>query len=182
MNYNIKNMEKTVAGLRQDVDEIQRLLGGNETHEFRRTSDGCGYQQRRVITSIKSGNRATDWENLPLVSNALAAMDWSVINFGYYQTGNVITVTYGNIWHGTRSRIEVAGDDITIAANQTWIWVEYPFGTGAATIESGTDMPVSTPETLKRALSLWAYDVGTENSALAELCWVSDIFLDGEFG
>jgi hypothetical protein len=98
--------------------------------------------------------------------------DWSEISFGHTLSENTVTIAAGKIRHGTRTANTVTTADVVISGN-TWIWVEYPYGTEAATIESGASEPVSDATTLKWPLSYWTYVDSV--ASLDHICHVGDI-------
>lgn len=106
-------------------------------------------------------------------------VDFTQFSFGCSVNGATVTVQAGKVRHGTHEPIEVASADVTITVDQTWIWIEYEYGSGVATIESGTTEPQDDVATHKHALSLWGFadDVAT----LEHTYHVGDIFIPGVF-
>jgi hypothetical protein len=130
----------------------------------------------RAWERLTVANGYVTWSNgIPTIvvnSTADGGGSW---NYSFGSTlgeSNTVTIAAGTIRHGTRDPIVVATDDVVIA-EATWIWVEYPYGTGAATIESGATEPTSTATTLKWPLSYWAYADST--ASLDHICYVGDI-------
>ncbi len=138
-----------------------------------------------ALTSLRDGNigggkyvcrgagGSLSFEDISITSGA------DLRNFAFGSTlgaSNTVTVQDGKIRHGTRTPIAVTGGDIVITEN-TWIWVEYPYGTGAATLESGADEPVSDATTLKQPLSYWTFADGV--ATLDHICHVNDINIHG---
>lgn len=108
-----------------------------------------------------------------MIAGRDSTTDWSELNLGYSQDGNVITITAGHLWFGVNDKIDIATADITINVDQTWIYVEHVFNSGTAAITSGTVVPVDNSTTSKWPLSLWGYVDST--ATIMELCWVGDI-------
>lgn len=115
-------------------------------------------------------------------SSTMSYSDWA---FGFSISGAVVTVNGGKVRHGTRTPVTATGTDITIAADNTWIFVAYTYGSGAATITSSTSEPVDTEEihnhvlylvTLTGAGGSAAASVGTGN-----IRSLGDIFIPGSF-
>lgn len=116
-------------------------------------------------------------------STTMSYSDWA---FGFSISGAVVTVNAGKVRHGTRTPISVAGVDITIAADQTWVFVSYPYGGGAASIMSSTTEPVDTEDTHNRALYLVTL-AGEGEEAVAsieprDISHLGDIWLPGNVG
>jgi hypothetical protein len=112
-------------------------------------------------------------------------MDYSKFAFGFTISGAVVTVNSGKVRHGTRTPVTAAGTDITIAADNTWIFVAYTYGS-TATITSSTSEPVDTEEVHNHALYLVTL-TGTPPSASASvgegnIRSLGDIFIPGSFG
>ena len=113
-------------------------------------------------------------------------IDWSIFAFGYSISGAVVTVNSGKVRHGTRTPVTVTGKDITITADNTWIFVAYTFG-GAATITSSTSEPRDTEEVHNHALYLVTLTAARGGSAgmasigAGNIKHVGDIWLPGAF-
>jgi hypothetical protein len=105
-------------------------------------------------------------------------LDLSKVAFDCTLSGAVVTVNTGRVSHGSRAIITVAGSDITITEDQTWIWVSYIYG-ASATIESGLTEPRDTETTHNRALSLWALSDGVVS--LERICHMGDVVIPGAF-
>lgn len=105
-------------------------------------------------------------------------MDWSQVAFGYSLSGNKVTVTTGAIRHGTRAAITIAETEITISADNTWIYVEYTIGTSASLV-SETDTPANTESVLAVPLHLWRLTSGI--ASIGRICHIGDIIIPGIF-
>lgn len=143
----------------------------------------------RAWETLAVSNGHVDWSNgtptivLDAPNEGAAGVggysDWA---FGYSIVGDVVTVNAGKIRHGTRAAISVSGDDITIASDQTYIWVEYPYGTGAATLESGTSEPTDDAETHRRLLYVVTLSEGAAIIGTGGIRHMGDIFIPGALG
>jgi len=103
--------------------------------------------------------------------------DWA---FGFSISGAVVTVNAGKVRHGTRTAVSAAGKDITIATDQTWVFVSYTYG-GSATITSSTSEPKDTEGVHNRALFLVTLTAGTASVAAGNIRHLGDIWLPGNF-
>ncbi|HOE94440.1 MAG TPA: hypothetical protein PLU97_03460, partial [Candidatus Cryptobacteroides sp.] len=84
-------------------------------------------------------------------------IDLASFSFGYSINGAWVTVNAGTIRHGTRPPVNVWSRDILIAADKTWIYVRYNFGSFGGTpafIESSMSEPVDTEDVHNHALYL----------------------------
>jgi hypothetical protein len=115
---------------------------------------------------------------LPSTSSTMSYSDWA---FGFSIDGAVVTVNAGKVRHGVRTPITVAGGDITIGADQTWVFVAYTYGSGAATITSSTSEPVDTEEVHNHALYLVTLTSGVASVAVGNIRHLGDIWLPGNF-
>jgi hypothetical protein len=126
-------------------------------------------------------NGHVDWSSgIPTIvvdQASSGGVDFTQFAFGCSVSEATVTVQAGKVRHGTEEPIEVESVDVTITADQTWVWIEYEYGSGVATIESGTTEPQDDVATHKHALSLWGFadDVAT----LEHTCHVGDIFIPG---
>lgn len=117
-----------------------------------------------------------------LSSTSSTMSDWA---FGFSISGAVVTVNGGKVRHGTRTPILAGGTDITIAADNTWIFVTYTYGSSLASILSSTSEPIDTEEVHNHALYLVTL-TGTGNGAVASveagnIKSLGDIFIPGSF-
>ena len=112
---------------------------------------------------------------------AVSAMSYSDWAFGFSCNGAVDTVNGGDLNHGTRTPIAVAGVAITIPADQTWVYVTYPFGGGAASIISSTTKPQITADTFVRILHLVTLTNGVASVAQGNIKYLGDITIPGSF-
>jgi len=142
----------------------------------------------RAWETLTVANGHVDWSNgTPII--VLDAMGggtdgvspYSEFAFGYSIVGAVVTVNAGKVRHGTRAAITVAGDDITIESDNTYIYVEYPYGTGAATLESGTDEPVDDEENHRRILYMVSLSDGVASIGIGGIKHLGDIYIPGAF-
>lgn len=112
-------------------------------------------------------------------NNTTSYTDWA---FGFSTSGAVVTVNAGRVRHGTRTPVAVAGAVITITVDQTWVFVSYPYGSGAATILSSTTEPVDTEEVHNRALFLITLTNGVASVKAGDIRYLGDIWLPGNTG
>jgi len=87
---------------------------------------------------VRGANGKATWGTLPKDE---ADMDYSDFAFGFSCSEDVVTVNGGYLFHGTLDAIAVAGDDITITDDATYIFVTYTIGSGVATLSSSTTLP-----------------------------------------
>lgn len=107
-------------------------------------------------------------------------MDCSNFAFGFSVSGAVVTVNSGKVRHGTRTPVTAAGKDITIAADNTWIFVAYTFGS-TATITSSTSEPIDTEEVHNHVLYLVTLTAGVASVGAGNIKSLGDIFIPGSF-
>jgi hypothetical protein len=138
----------------------------------------------RAWEKLAVHNGHVSWSNgIPTVvvdaggSSTTAYTDWA---FGFSITGAVVTVNAGKVRHGTRNPINVVGKDITIGADQTWVFVAYTYG-GAATITSSTSEPIDDAQTHNHALCLVTLTAGVASVAKGNIKSLGDIFIPGSF-
>ena len=103
--------------------------------------------------------------------------DWA---FGFSISGAVVTVNSGKVRHGTRMAVTAAGKDITIGADQTWVFCAYTYGS-TATITSSTTEPVDTETVHNHALFLVTLTSGAASVAAGNIKSLGDIFIPGSF-
>jgi hypothetical protein len=133
---------------------------------------------QRIDVMGRDGRKVLDFSNKR--TRNVASVDFSQFAFGFSVSGAVVTVTKGKVRHGTRTPITVASADITIATDHAWLYVNYPLGTGAATIEQSETEPVSTEDVIKWPLTQWRLQGGAASVELP-VRWVNDINLPGAF-
>lgn len=114
--------------------------------------------------------------NVPIYKKS--GLDLSKFAFGYSLAGNVVKVSQGNVRHGTRNVVAVAGGNITINADHTWIYVSYTYGGGAA-LENSTTAPTSVENILRVPLHKWRLESGVVR--LEQILHVGDIIIPGAF-
>lgn len=107
-----------------------------------------------------------------------AGLDISVFAFGYSASENIVTVSAGKVRHGTRAAVAVAAAPVTIAADHTFIWVDYTYA-GTAAIGSGTTEPSSTVTNLLVPLHQWKLTNGIVS--IEKIFHLGDIIIPGEF-
>ena len=106
-----------------------------------------------------------------------AYSDWA---FGFSINEAVVTVNSGKVRHGTRTAVIAAGKDITIATDQTWVFVSYTYG-GSATITSSTSEPKDTEEVHNHALFLVTLTSGVASVEKGNIKSLGDIFIPSVF-
>jgi hypothetical protein len=104
--------------------------------------------------------------------------DWA---FGFSISGAVVTVNSGKVRHGKRAAVTATGVDITIGADQTWVFCSYTFA-GTATILYSTTEPVDTEGVHNRALFLVTLTSGVASVEAGNIRHLGDIWLPGNFG
>ena len=134
------------------------------------------------LEEIASGNPVSSPE--VKIQNAKAfqgdaGIDWSIFAFGYSISGARVTVNSGKVRHGVRAPITVAETAVTIAADQTWIYVEHTFGAATAIVTSSLVEPIMTATTLRYPLHLWGLSGGTVS--VARILHLGDIIIPGVF-
>lgn len=107
-------------------------------------------------------------------------MDCSDWAFGFSISGAVVTVNSGKVRHGKRAAVTAAGLDITIGADQTWVFCSYTFA-GVATIMSSTSEPVDTEGVHNHALYLVTLTAGVASVEPGDISHLGDIWLPGNF-
>jgi hypothetical protein len=115
---------------------------------------------------------------------AMSYSDWA---FGFSISGAVVTVNAGKVRQGIRAAVTASQTNITISADQTWIYVEYElggaFGGGfdgwSATITSHLTEPQTNATTLKYPLHLWGVSAGIVS--LSKILHLGDIVIPGVF-
>ena len=139
--------------------------------------------------NLSVANGHVDWSaGIPtIVVDAAEESDNAANNqmsFGCTCTGadDVVTVQAGKVRHGIRTAISVAGDDITITDDQTWLWIEHVYGSGAATIESDTSEPQDDSTTHRRPLCLVSFADSIATIDDGNRFHVGDIFIPGVGG
>jgi len=120
---------------------------------------------------------------LKALKQSASTVDYTDFAFGYSINGAVVTVNAGTIRHGTRPPVRALSADITIAADNTWIFVAYTFGTFgiAASITSSMSEPVDTEEVHNHALYLVTLSEGVASIGAGNIKHVGDIWLPGAF-
>ena len=119
---------------------------------------------------------------LPSTSSIMSYSDWA---FGFSISGNVVTVTGGTVWQGTRPPVTVAGSQtINVLADYTWVYVEgswgYPnAGVYPPSILSGTTRPAHNSTTYRFPLHLWRLVGGV--ASLERIHHLGDIFIPGVY-
>jgi hypothetical protein len=88
-------------------------------------------------------------------------------------------VNAGKVRQGVRAAVTASQTNITISADQTWIYVEYAFGGGSATITSHLTEPQTNTTTLKYPLHLWGVSAGIVS--LSKILHLGDIVIPGVF-
>lgn len=116
------------------------------------------------------------------VDNEASTMSYSDWAFGFSISGAVVTVKAGKVRHGVRTPILVGSTAVTIAADQTWVFVSYPYGSGAATIASSTTEPVDDAGTHNHALFLVTLTGGVASVEAGNIRHLGDIWLPSNVG
>jgi hypothetical protein len=113
-------------------------------------------------------------------SSTMSYSDWA---FGFSISGAVVTVNMGYLFFGKRFPKSIAGKDITITNDLTYIFVRYNMDTYpyVATIESSTTFPSITDTTVELPLHLWRVINGTVSLAYGGIFQLGNIVLSGVF-
>jgi hypothetical protein len=109
-------------------------------------------------------------------------MDYSDFAFGFSVSGNQVTITVGEVRHGTRVPITATtfgSLPITINTDQTWIYCTYVFGGTSAQVVSSVIEPVTTSTALNYPLHLWGVSDGVVS--VARILHLGDIIIPGVF-
>ncbi len=87
-----------------------------------------------------------------------AGIDLSLFAFGVVSiSGADVTINAGEVSHGVRSIITVAGATKTIVSDYSYIWVEYTLGGSGVIADPSTTRPVSNSSTLRVWLALFRF-------------------------
>ncbi|MDD5485939.1 MAG: hypothetical protein PHW65_00030 [Dehalococcoidales bacterium] len=154
--FNYKTRVDTVESLSDRVARIERLLNRLQFWEVNDITLGVNVlRRRRVSPNTRMGGISRgQWHDVTGLNYEYgggtdsATASYDNFAFGFSISGAVVTVNGGYVFHGMRSPITVSGGDITIAADNTYIYVTYVFGSGAAFVTSSTAFPQHTATTL----------------------------------
>jgi hypothetical protein len=116
-----------------------------------------------------------------------ADMSYSDWAFGFSISGAVVTVTAGEIHHGSRTVIDVAQTNITITADYQYVWVEYTFGAAAGGYPPAAVIPApqpSRPVSDETTFRCWLHQFRAINGvvSLYRIGHLGNIELPGSFG
>jgi hypothetical protein len=134
-----------------------------------------------AINGLKARGMDAGGEDGPPETLIMGGTSYSNWAFGFSIRGAVVTVNSGKVRHGTRTPVTAAGKDITIAADQTWVFVTYYYGTSTASITSSTSEPVNTEEVHNHALFLVTLTGGIAQVESGNIRSLGDIFIPGAF-
>ena len=112
----------------------------------------------------------------PSSTSTMSYSDWA---FGFSISGAVVTVTTGKVYQGIRAAVTVAQTNVTISADQTYIYVQFAFGGTSATVLGNTVLPPTNATTLIYPLHLWGVSAGTVS--IARILHLGDIIIPGNF-
>jgi hypothetical protein len=179
-NQTIDQMRETVRVLSQKVNLIERMLDRKEIKEAK-VESGDVYD-RTTRLSMNNGMLSSEWRKTDVTGTGdNADMSYSDWAFGFSVSGNVVTMTTGEVRHGSRPPVTafVAGSGITINADQTWIYCTYTFGGTSAQVVSSVIEPVTTATTLNYPLHLWGVSNGVVS--VKKIIHLGDIVIPGVF-
>ena len=89
-----------------------------------------------------------------------------------------ITIATGNIWVGEQSAVTIAETEITITANNQYIWIEYNFNTNTGSLATpSSTLPVSASPVVVWPLCKAGYSSG--HAVISQYLWIGDIHLPG---
>ena len=135
--------------------------------------------------AVRNGH--VDWSNgmptivMDEIDDGLGekAMDYSDFAFGFSVSGAVVTITAGEIHHGTRAVVTVASVVKTITQDLQYIWVEYTFGGSAVIAAPSTTRPVSTETVMK--VWLGRFNLTDSTASLNRIGHIGNIEIPGAF-
>jgi len=177
-NQSVEQLKATTQQLALRVNQLERLLDGKEIDEVN-FLDGMAHQ-RKTKFSLSNGMMKTDWKETDITATVTSSTNYTDFAFGFSISGAVVTVNSGKVRHGVRTAVPVTGGDITIGADQTWIFVAYTYG-GAAVLASSTVEPIDTTEVHNHALHLWTLTDEVASIATGGIKHLGDIFIPGVF-
>jgi len=153
-----------------DGDATNRYLVWNATTEAWEPSE-------LTYPAGSAANRYLIWDT---TNSKWVAGDavMSIYSFGYSVSGTKVTVSAGSVRHGTRTVVDIAEKEITIAADHTWIYVAYTIGTSAV-ISSNTTLPDSTEGVVSVPLHEWR--LVDSVVSIERVSHVGDILIPGVF-
>lgn len=154
----------------EGVEALYASLSENIKHPVRNGS----------TTGIQFLQIPADGSQLP-VWGAGGGANYSDFAFGYSVTGNIVTVTGGNVRHGSRTPIVVSETPITLAAATNWIYVSYTVASGVASILQSATEPITTEAIYKQPLHKWTSAGGVATVSLPIL-HLGDVSIPGAFG
>lgn len=104
--------------------------------------------------------------------------DWA---FGFSISGATVTVVAGYLFHGLRTPISVATKDVDVAVDPTYFYVEYVFGSGAATVQSQNTIPLHDANTLRWVLYKARLTGGVVSIDDGDIYYLGAIIIPGTF-
>jgi len=153
--FNYRTRRDTLEGLAARVGKLEKLLRNLKFWEVNDSSQGFNILRRRKVTpSVALGTVGRgNWFNVTGLNNNYGGNDSNNLNRSDYGLGftiskNVVTVKSGYLFHGTRTPITIPAKDVSILADNTYIYVTYTYGSGVATIISSLTFPQHTATTL----------------------------------
>jgi len=176
-NQSIEEMKRTTALLGQRVNQLERLLDQKSINEAK-VESGTVYQRESRL-SLSNGMMRPNWQTTSVAGSGATVMDYSDFAFGFSISGAVVTVTCGTLRHGIRTPILVGPTDITIVADNTYIFCTYVFGSGYAVNTWSTAEPLTTEERLNYPLHLWGVTDG--EVGIKRILHLGDIIIPGTF-
>lgn len=181
LNQNTQNYDRD--RLMERVNEHERILGNLEL-DVLLPIDGDSSKLRFQKIRMQRGEVQRIYSKDVVVSGGGSTSYYSSDNiyynysFGFYVSGANVVIKGGSVRHGTRDPVVVDGDTIAIAANDTWIYVDYIYGS-TASIKSSTTEPKDAATAHRRILHKW--DLSGGKAVLDTICHLGDISIPGAF-
>ena len=126
---------------------------------------------------VSAAERPGGWENMPMWGGGA---DYSDFAFGFSISGAVVTVNAGYVFWGTQTPVTVAGTDITIEADNTYISVLGSMWASAA-ITSSTTFPQHAESTINWLLYRVRLSGGVARIGTGDISHLGSIQVPGAF-
>jgi hypothetical protein len=115
---------------------------------------------------------------LPSTSSTMSYSDYAL---GFSCSLDTVSVNGGYLFHGTRSPITISAATVTISADNTYVYVTYAYGSGAASITSSLTMPQDTATTLNYLLFLVTLTNGVASVEAGNIHHLGSIKISGNY-
>ena len=177
-NQSLEEIKRTTALLSQRVNQLERLLDQKSINEAK-IEGGTVYQRESRMT-LSNGMVRPSWQSTSVTGRSATGMYYSDFAFGFSISGAVDTVNAGKVRRGTRTPVSVAGGDITIGTDQTWVFIAHTYGS-TGTLSSSTSEPVDTETVHNHVLHLVTLTDGVASVESGDIKHLGDIFIPGAF-